>query len=1289
MRTFALLALLGTTLALPSPKISSVRKPNRFGRPPQRRDIITNDANTTASSPTTSAPKDNIWNFLTNDEAAGIVGFLHNQTVLNLTAVDDAGDWDNTITVVDLLPPNKTDALSYMDGDGAKPDRYAYASILFGATEEPYAQDFVVGPLPVSSATTYYPYTYGSHSEDAKIRVYDLDDKTDFLSDIAMSMSDIVSDILNATIDTADDLAETFDIWGIDPVWHQPDENGNDRVIFWAGFWRYPESIQMENSTINFDGETLLPQGLYIQCDITGRDQSKWGLMGILYGDEYYSSVDEFRTAWKQSDFKKYEPNYSGDWIGTDQTGETMPLESQAPPLSVQPAGQRFKVDEENRYVEWMDFSFYLTFTRDTGMRLYDVKFKGERILYELGLQEAIAHYAGNDPVQSGTSYLDTYYGFGPYAFSQVPGFDAPLYAYCMNTSFHAAELSKSHRCGISIFEADQNYPMQRHSNSAYVSATKNIALTLRSISTVGNYDYSFDYVFYLDGTMETVVRASGYIQSAFYANNTDYGYQIHDSLSGSMHDHVLTWKADFDIAGQENTLVKHVIEPKDIKYKWNNETRSTMHLVRKEITNEDDGKMNWSANAQEQVVVVNKNATNKYGEPRGYKMMPSRGGAGMHLTITNSSNLLNSQGFATHQYYVCKRKDSELRASNAWNDYDTANPIVDFSKFFDGEDIEQEDIVVYFNLGMHHVPHTGDLPNTVFTTATSGMMILPHNYLLSDPSRQATQQIRIDYNDNTTTDVYTWGHETASGTVNLDQISWDPYSYYGDVAVRKFPYDPQNPFNDTESIDVEAAPLQQDAPCSKGRKRAPFVRRGLMVLTFLTASIWLSPLIGRTPSLTRYWSQSATPLDTQCDTLLTASAGTYTVRLETLVSSLPPSTVWVAEPGASASYFIGSFSSEEWWLSERPFLVVVGQSFDGRPRVYLVTPTFEALRARLLELPEEVRHIARWVEWREDQSPYQVLGAALEDDGETFVLDPMVRHFVGQGLRKVLQEETDEEVLASVSLIRERKTTHEVDLLRCANQKTLHAIRQTRKRMYLGISESQTSNILEEEMAKTGLIGGEGLVLFGEDAALPHGSGTNRRLGESDLILIDAGGKWGGYVSDITRTFALPKSKIPQHYIDLWETVRQAQYAAFEFLKGTNASSPPKLADLDRSARNVVSAWHRSEPSSSSPAVDPTDDASVPDFSIFTHRLGHGIGLEGHEVPYLVRGPLGERRVQSGQVFSLEPGIYLPQDGEEVHGMRGVGVRLEDCFIVTEDEQGRLGGEWLSGPIGAWGEEP
>lgn len=95
-----------------------------------------------------------------------------------------------------------------------------------------------------------------------------------------------------------------------------------------------------------------------------------------------------------------------------------------------------------------------------------------------------------------------------------------------------------------------------------------------------------------MDGSIETIVRASGYIQSAFYANNTEYGYKIHDALSGSMHDHALQFKADLDIAGTANTMVKHEFVPAEIKYKWSNVTRNTMKLAKKEVKSEDEGKM-------------------------------------------------------------------------------------------------------------------------------------------------------------------------------------------------------------------------------------------------------------------------------------------------------------------------------------------------------------------------------------------------------------------------------------------------------------------------------------------------------------------------------------------------------------------------------------------------------------------------------------------------------------------------------------------------------------------------
>lgn len=140
--------------------------------------------------------------------------------------------------------------------------------------------------------------------------------------------------------------------------------------------------------------------------------------------------------------------------------------------------------------------------------------------------------------MQSGTPYLDSYYGFGPYAFQLRKGYDCPAYATYLNTSFYVSETTHTHIDSLCLFEFDADFPMQRHASN-YVSTTKNVYFTLRSVSTVGNYDYMFrlvptlclhvtvlimaSYSFFLDGSISVEVRAFGYIQSAYYANNHDW----------------------------------------------------------------------------------------------------------------------------------------------------------------------------------------------------------------------------------------------------------------------------------------------------------------------------------------------------------------------------------------------------------------------------------------------------------------------------------------------------------------------------------------------------------------------------------------------------------------------------------------------------------------------------------------------------------------------------------------------------------------------------------------------
>ena len=407
--------------------------------------------------------------------------------------------------------------------------------------------------------------------------------------------------------------------------------------------------------------------------------------------------------------------------------------------------------------------------------------------------------------MQSGTSYLDTFYGFGPYAFELVQGYDCPAYATYLNSSFYVAETSHTHINNICIFEYEADYAIQRHTTGSYVSVTKNTYFVVRYVATVGNYDYTISYSFFLDGSMAVEVRASGYIQSAYFANNEDYGFHIHNALSGSMHDHVLNFKADFDILGTNNSVQLMSIVPVSTSYPWSKgKIRNTMKLNRSFVETEDDGRFNWGPNGDTQVIVVNENAINAYGEYRGYRVLPYTGTA--HLTVQNSSNLGNAARWAEYDIQVTRQKDTEPRSAHPMNNQDVLEPPVDFSKFFNSEPLRNEDLVLWLNLGMHHVPHAGDLPNTVMTTSHSGIQFMPSNYFATDQSRRTVNQVRINYENGTATEVEMFGQfntasENATCTPSFVPVEPDLGGYTGDLVIWKFPFDPNNPFFNTESI--------------------------------------------------------------------------------------------------------------------------------------------------------------------------------------------------------------------------------------------------------------------------------------------------------------------------------------------------------------------------------------------------------------------------------------------------------------------------------------------------------
>ena len=344
--------------------------------------------------------------------------------------------------------------------------------------------EYKVGPLPPSDNTEIlplrYPHAAGRHCIQSAI--------TDIWSffiwalSIGYDVKDITQDLLGGEVN----LLNPFDP---DSLWvgARPAIVENGHMVHWLEFFRNgPRS----------DGRSLLPQGLYTKLNVSSPNPETWSYTEWSYNGVIYPDLDTFREAWQSPNFTKSSPNQDGPWTDTEDFISQPLGRSQPPPLSIQPFGPRYDLDKKAAYVSWMGFSFYLSTSASRAMSLHDIRFNNTRLIYEFGLQEALAHFAGSEPMQSGLEFLDTFFGMGNMMFPLVPGHDCPAYADYLDMVYHKNGETLVNKNAICVFEYTSDAPLQRHTSEYEVTVSRNTYLVVRSVSTVGNYDYTIDYLF-------------------------------------------------------------------------------------------------------------------------------------------------------------------------------------------------------------------------------------------------------------------------------------------------------------------------------------------------------------------------------------------------------------------------------------------------------------------------------------------------------------------------------------------------------------------------------------------------------------------------------------------------------------------------------------------------------------------------------------------------------------------------------------------------------------------------
>lgn len=392
---------------------------------------------------TFKAPRKNVWADLNDAEFDDILKYLYTvPNDLNLTKVGTAGPWDNHIAIIEALVPNKTDALHYLDTEGtALLPRYARVIVNRGAAEQAGIDDYMVGPLPASENTTITPMTWaynsGRNYVDNPLPNYE--SIIEWFSDLGREVPDMMDDLLG-------DVANPGNHKNALPLMalSRPAAYENGTVSAWA---------RIHSPGLRLDAWSLLAQGMFCRFEITGRDSSQWRVNEWYYGGVLYNSTEAFRSAWMKGNVKRLPPNVDGRWTASEPDNEGISGREQVAPVMIQPGGPRYKIDEKERHVSWLGWSFYLNSLQAIGLGLWDIRFDGERILYELGLQEAMAHYAGADPLSVGMYWLDTLFGMGFNSYELVPGYDCPAYATFLPMTFHQGEKTVTRKNSLCIFE--------------------------------------------------------------------------------------------------------------------------------------------------------------------------------------------------------------------------------------------------------------------------------------------------------------------------------------------------------------------------------------------------------------------------------------------------------------------------------------------------------------------------------------------------------------------------------------------------------------------------------------------------------------------------------------------------------------------------------------------------------------------------------------------------------------------------------------------------------------------
>ncbi|OWF44474.1 putative amine oxidase [copper-containing] [Mizuhopecten yessoensis] len=681
-----------------------------------------------------------VFHDLTTAEIRGLVSYLTQEESLNITRPPSNTINTNYRYLAELYLPNKAAVLEHLDRGGQQPAREAIVTIFRGAKNPPDAIERLVGPLP---NPTYIKEVPGRPSSVPfilrPINMPEYDKAASFAKqEIDTKLRDHIRAFYGAAL--TDCGSECLILTYFSSM--SPKVSGEQTRKFW--FW------------LSRDKENYLLNNLDFSV-LVNTANSDFALEKVWFRGSTYDGIDDFKsrvflnstqTSWP-------DPNHDTSFSMAEKRGKPFWDEPLRNPAQVEPDGKRYNVNYNQ--VTYMRWQFDFRMSSAYGPQVYDIRYDGQRIIYEIGLQEMCVFYSANNPAQMFADFFDSSDLIGPKASPLVPGVDCPSHATFIDASFltETSDEPFTTRNVFCVFELNTGDPHRRHFNYEPLTQTsyegmESILLVFRTILTVMNYDYIIDFRFFQNSALEVRVVSTGFISTSYYRpEETPYGYRLNDYIVGSLHHHLIHFKVDLDVLGTSNRFATLDIEPESVDNTWskiNGEKYHQTKFSQNVKPDEMSAAYKYDFNSPKYLTFYNNASTNKYGVHRSYRVLPR--GMTKSLLAEGFGNE-PSASWSRYQMAVTRRKETEPFSSSQYAALDTTDPVVKFQDFLDdNESILDEDLVAWLTVGMHHIPHTEDLPVTPTPGMDVGFLLLPFNYFSEDAGVASRNAIRIEPHD-------------------------------------------------------------------------------------------------------------------------------------------------------------------------------------------------------------------------------------------------------------------------------------------------------------------------------------------------------------------------------------------------------------------------------------------------------------------------------------------------------------------------------------------------------------